>query len=124
MAVMNIKLSNAGKRFNREWIFRKADIDFLAANTYAITGPNGSGKSTLLQTTGGMLQPSEGNLSFTKNNKEIDPETAYQYISFCAPYLDLIEEFTLLEFLEFHGDFKPFIDGIEVKNIIEIVGLE
>ena len=45
---MKIILSDAGKRFNREWIFRHFDYHFSSSNIYAITGPNGSGKSTLL----------------------------------------------------------------------------
>ena len=60
MAWMKIKLSNAGKRFNREWIFRHSDLEFSNGQAYAITGPNGSGKSTLLQAIAGMLQLSEG----------------------------------------------------------------
>jgi len=128
---MNIKLSNAGKRFNREWIFRKVSLEFICGEAYAITGPNGSGKSTLLQCVGGMLQLSEGNIQFTPNNtqqaihnKPLAIEEAYRQVSFCAPYLDLIEEMTLLEFLQFHNQFKPFISRFSVKRVIEVIGLE
>src|SRR5215204_4849751 len=125
---MNIKLSNAGKRFNREWIFRKARLEFICGEAYAITGPNGSGKSTLLQCVGGMLQLSEGSIQFTPNNtqqaihnKPLAIEEAYRQVSFCAPYLDLIEEMTLLEFLQFHNQFKPFISRFSVKRVIEVI---
>ena len=46
---MKIILTDAGKRFSREWIFRNFDYEFLSDKSYAITGANGSGKSTLLQ---------------------------------------------------------------------------
>lgn len=128
---MKIKLSNAGKRFNREWIFRRADLEFVAGNAYAITGPNGSGKSTLLQSIGGMLELSEGKIEYAACNPVTDEksqsikiETAYQQTSFCGPYLDVIEEMTLTEFLQFHNQFKPFIEGFNVKKIIEELGLE
>ncbi len=120
---MKIKLSNAGKRFNREWIFRRAELEFISANAYGITGPNGSGKSTLLQSIGGMLQLSEGSIVYS-NEKTVAPEDAYQHTSFCAPYLDVIEEMTLVEFLQFHHQFKPFIPRFSVKKIIEAIGLE
>jgi ABC-type multidrug transport system ATPase subunit len=120
---MRINLSQAGKRFNREWIFRKASIDFSPQLSYAITGPNGSGKSTLLQSIGGMLQLSEGNISFYDEEKEVASEKAYQQISFCAPYLELIEEMTFFEFLEFHFRFKECLPGMDVKNIIQLVEL-
>ncbi len=99
---MKIKLIDAGKRFNREWIFRHADLEFVSGTAYAITGPNGSGKSLLLQTIGTLLEPSEGKLSFWENDHELPIENGYQYISFCAPYLDVVDEMTLLEFLHFH----------------------
>lgn len=121
---MKIKLSNAGKRFNREWIFRRADLEFTSGNGYAITGPNGSGKSTLLQSLGGMLQLSEGRLEMTDEERPVKEENAYRSISFCAPYLDVIEEMTLAEFLQFHHQFKPFIPGFSIKKIIDILGLE
>jgi len=120
---MKIKLSNAGRRFNREWIFRRASLEFNTSKAYAITGANGSGKSTLLQCISTMLQLSEGNISFSIKEKPLDIEDAYRHISFCAPYLDLIEEMTLVEFLNFHGAFKPYLPEINTQKIIEILGL-
>lgn len=120
---MTIKLSGAGKRFNREWIFRNANVEFSSGHAYAITGPNGSGKSTLLQAIGGMLQLSEGTITFQDSNRNF-LETSYQAISFCAPYLDVIEEMTLLEFLQFHQHFKNLISNLTIQHVIAIVGLE
>lgn len=121
---MKINLSNAGKRFNREWIFRKANLEFNSSNSYAITGANGSGKSTLLQCIGGMLQLSEGKIEMTDDRWKMTDENGYKQVSFCAPYLDVIEEMTLIEFLEFHNQFKSFINNFSKENIIEIIGLQ
>ena len=121
---MQIELKGAGKRFNREWIFRHADLDFNKGVAYAITGHNGSGKSTLLQTIGGMLQLSEGKILFHQNGNTLADEKVYQQISFCAPYLDVIEEMTLIEFLAFHSRFKAFISGLTIQRIISIIDLE
>ena len=117
---MKINLSNAGKRFNREWIFRHAEVSFEKGLHTALTGPNGSGKSTFLQCISGMLELSEGNIGFS----EITNEKAYNTISFCAPYLELIEEMTLTEFFEFHSAFKSFLPGIDIKNMIEEITLQ
>jgi ABC-type multidrug transport system ATPase subunit len=51
-------------------------------------------------------------------------ENIYQKISICAPYLEVIEEMTLKEFLDFHHGFKPFLDGIATEKIISILDLE
>src|SRR5690242_14412070 len=121
---MRINLSQAGKRFNREWIFRNTSFQFLLNTSYAITGPNGSGKSTLLQSIAGMLHLSEGTVSYLNNDTVLAPEKAYQQISFCAPYLELIEEMTLIEFLQFHFAFKDYLPGVDLKKIIAIVNLD
>src|SRR5678815_3745386 len=116
---MKIKLTKAGKRFNREWIFRNAGLEFNASSSYAITGPNGSGKSTMLQCLGGMLQLSEGDIEYSIHNIQSGNNEVYKQISFCAPYLDLIEEMTLTEFLQFHNQFKSFINNFSIPQIIE-----
>ena len=121
---MKINLHNAGKRFNREWIFRRADMEFSVGMAYAITGPNGSGKSTLLQAIGGMLQLSEGTIELAVGSKQLAVEEAYKHISFCAPYMEVIEEMTLVEFLAFHQQFKPLLPSLTIKKIIETIGLE
>src|SRR4051794_26211696 len=104
---MRIQLSNAGKRFNRDWIFRKADQTFLPGHSYAITGPNGSGKSTILQALAGSLEISEGSISWNVKGNNIDADHIFNFLTIAAPYLDLIEEMTAFEFLEFHYKFKP-----------------
>jgi ABC-type multidrug transport system ATPase subunit len=121
---MKINLSQAGKRFNREWIFRNLTYNFEQGRAYAITGPNGSGKSTLLQCIAGMMQPSEGNIEFATGNTQLANENVFQQISFCAPYLELIEEMTLIEFLNFHAGFKSSLSELDTKKIIERLELQ
>ena len=121
---MNIHLNNTGKRFNREWIFRKLDYQFLQGKSYAITGTNGSGKSTLLQIIAGATLHSEGKIEyFTSLQNEIaEAENAYKQIAIAAPYLDLVEEMTATEFLTFHNNFKPFTASF--AEILQAVGLQ
>jgi ABC-type multidrug transport system ATPase subunit len=127
---MTISLSDAGKRFNREWIFRHFTYTFEEGKSYGITGPNGSGKSTLLQAIGGSLHINEGSLKYEvvgpkpETGRSIPAEEIYNYVSICAPYLEVVEEMTLKEFLHFHSGFKPFLKEITIDNIISIVGLE
>ncbi|ARS42087.1 ABC transporter ATP-binding protein [Sphingobacteriaceae bacterium GW460-11-11-14-LB5] len=120
---MNITLQNVGRRFNKEWIFRNLSTEFSSGNSYAILGPNGSGKSTLLSVLTGSLSPSEGEISFS-DNKDIPVENIYQYISLAAPYLELVETFTLREIIDFHFKFKNFALGLDTKKLIGILGLE
>lgn len=121
---MMISLSDCGKRFNRDWIFRHFNYQFETGRSYAITGPNGSGKSTLLQVLGASMMANEGKIAFSVSGKPVSSEEVYLYMSICAPYLELIEEMTLVEFLDFHKGFKPFLPGIDTKTIIEAIGLQ
>ena len=121
---MTISLSDAGKRYNRDWIFRHLTYQFEAGKSYAITGPNGSGKSTLLQVISGNTMVNEGTIKWQLNEKAIADEKVYKKVSACAPYLEVIEEMTLSEFLQFHSSFKPFLPGVSMTDIIEVIGLE
>ncbi|HYC39310.1 MAG TPA: ATP-binding cassette domain-containing protein [Chitinophagaceae bacterium] len=123
---MTISLTEAGKRFNREWIFRRLSYEFRPSVPCAIVGPNGSGKSTLLQILSGALTLNEGRIRFALNGSDeaTDPAGVYRFVSLCAPYLELVEEMTLREFLEFHQGFKSFLPGITGETIIQRIGLE
>ena len=121
---MKISLTDAGKRFNRDWIFRHLTYEFSAGQSYAIVGPNGSGKSTLLQVLSGAMQVNEGNIQCSIGNAQCSIEELYKHVSICAPYLEVVEEMTLIEFLDFHSGFKPFLSSITSKKIVSILGLE
>jgi len=122
---MEIKAQNLSKRFNREWIFRELNYSFSSGNTYAITGPNGSGKSTLLQVLWGQMPPSSGSLSFIDSNSNLIPaEEFYRNISIATPYMDLIDELTLFEQLNFHFNIKKSRNGMSVDQIIAAMDLE
>jgi ABC-type multidrug transport system ATPase subunit len=122
--MMTISLSDAGKRFNRDWIFRHVNYTFETGTSYAITGPNGSGKSTLLLALSGSMMLNEGKIEYRIRNKEQKNEEVYQHVSICAPYLEVVEEMTFKEFLGFHHGFKPFLPDITPDSIITAVGLE
>jgi ABC-type multidrug transport system ATPase subunit len=121
---MQITLNNVGKRFNREWIFRHCSYLFEPGKKYAITGSNGSGKSTLLQVISGSLTHNEGTIGINNEQRTTNNEQLYSYISIAAPYLELIEEMTAKEMLDFHAQFKPLISSLSKDEMLETVGLK
>jgi ABC-type multidrug transport system ATPase subunit len=120
---MNITLNNIGRRFNRDWIFRGIDYTFTSGQSYAILGPNGSGKSTLLQVLNASLGPSAGTIDFTFQNEPVDATQVFNHLSLAAPYLELIEEFTLNEMVDFHFKFKKYKDGVGKNDLIGLLNL-
>ncbi len=122
--MLEIKTHQLGKRFNREWIFRNLNYTFLAGERWAVVGPNGSGKSTLLQVLSGIMPLTEGKILYNIDNQEIEIDDWYRQIVIAAPYLELIEEFSTLEMLDFHRKFKPFKLNITVSEIIDSIELQ
>jgi ABC-type multidrug transport system ATPase subunit len=118
--MVQISLQTAGKRFNKDWIFKDLDYSFEMGQHYALIGNNGSGKSTLLQTISGYATLSKGKIEWGDYNTE----TIFQQISVAAPYLELIEEFTTIEQFEFHNRFKPFRKDLTTAQMIEMIGLK
>ena len=114
---MKIILDNIGKRFHREWIFRNVNYEFSGSEKYSILGTNGSGKSTLLQIIAGAVSQSEGTINYHSEN-------LFQNISYAAPYLELPEEMTWQEAINFHHKFKKFVQGFNEEKIISLSGLE
>jgi len=122
--MLSVKLEGAGKKFQREWIFRNLSLELTQGSKTAIIGSNGSGKSTLIKCLSSQMPLTEGKLSFIHKEKELAMEDVYKYLTICAPYLDLPEEFSLNELLNFHFKFKALSRGLNIQQLTEILYLE
>ena len=121
---MKIVLENLGKRFGSDWIFKSLNYTFSSNEHYAIIGGNGSGKSTLMKAISGGLLLTKGKLIYSKNNSMVQEEDIWNYVSYAAPYIEIIEEFTLRECIDFHFHFHPVLKDIKKNEIISVLGLE
>jgi ABC-type multidrug transport system ATPase subunit len=122
--MFKIQLEEATKRFQYEWIFKNLNLNLESGESLAITGGNGSGKSTLLKCISGAIPLSSGKISYSKENQSISDSDWFSHLSIAAPYMELPEEFTLRELLQFHFKFKNCISGFSVDQIIAILFLE
>lgn len=121
---MLINLENVGKQYNRQWIFRNFSFQFPHTGHFAITGANGSGKSTLLSIISAQTTPTEGIISFVENQQNISPDVVFDKFSLAAPSMELVEEFTLTEMLEFHFEFCAIVPNFDINAIISTLNLE
>lgn len=122
--MLKIQLHEASKRFQYEWIFKNLNLQLSHGDSLAITGGNGSGKSTLLKCISGAIPISSGKITFESEGKEIPDAEWYKFLSISAPYLELPEEFNLLELINFHFKFKNPLNQIKPKELIEILYLD
>jgi len=89
------------KEFNRRVVFDHITFTLSARESLAVTGKNGSGKSTLVKITAGLLSATAGRVRLVLDGIEVKPEDHRKYLGFVAPYLQLYDEFTGYENLEF-----------------------
>ncbi len=122
-SLSGITLNNVGKKFRNNWIFRAVSFHVNKGEQIAINGHNGSGKSTLLQIIGGYISVSEGTVEYSGSSGKIESDQIYHHISLASPYMDLVDEFTLVENIDFFIRFKPLTSGINSNDLLTISGL-
>ncbi|MCG8340769.1 MAG: ATP-binding cassette domain-containing protein [Cytophagales bacterium] len=122
---MDIILRNVGKKYNKTWIFRNFSHRFSAGHSYAIVGSNGSGKSTLMQIIAGYLLPTTGSIEYlAPQHTKTPPHSFFRWYTLVAPYMELIEELTLQEFIKFHFRFKKLQDDLSWQDVIHFLSWE
>jgi ABC-type multidrug transport system ATPase subunit len=122
--MIEIQLEEASKRFQYEWIFKNLSLTISQGQSIALTGSNGSGKSTLLKCISGAIPISSGHIRFKQLNKILPESDWFNFLTISAPYLELPEEFTLSELIDFHFKFKSPLNNISKEEILEIIYLE
>jgi len=120
---MNIQIQSLSKRFNKEWIFQSLSLNLESGETIGIIGANGSGKSTFIKLVSGAELPSKGEVRYYSSNSEIEAADLYKSLNFAAPYIDLIEELSCKELIDFHLNFNSFRDGLTADAFIDLVYL-
>jgi ABC-type multidrug transport system ATPase subunit len=121
---MRVELVDIGKRFQNHSIFNGVNLDIPSGYRGVILGGNGSGKSTLLKIISGALEPSQGTVSYFIGEQKVPSDRMYQQVSFCGPYTELIEDFTLPELIDFQAKFKAFLPGLSSQLIRDRLNLE
>lgn len=103
------------------------DISFIAnkGEIIGILGPNGAGKTTLLRMISGIMEPTEGTVSFDEMNykkSEIDIKKSIAYLSGNTKIYHNISAYELLEMCaEFYGIKDNISKKIkEISNILEM----
>jgi ABC-type multidrug transport system ATPase subunit len=77
-----------------------------------------------MQALAGAIPINEGKVTYINEEKFIPDENWHDLLSFSAPYLELIEEFTLAESVNFHIKFKPFQNDLTSSDFLQIIDLE
>jgi ABC-type multidrug transport system ATPase subunit len=118
---IDIELINVSKKFNRKVIFQNINHHFRHHTITAITGHNGSGKSTLLQIIAGSTSPSQGTINYQLQHHST--ALPHAHLSMAAPYIELIEEFTIHEMVQCYFSFKPLHPSYHLQQLPDLFQL-
>ena len=97
---MKVQTFNLSKRFGPNQVFDNINLEHKRG-VLGISGPNGSGKSTLMQCLAGLIRPTSGQVKWYKKEQDIDLQHVKKQLGFAAPYINLYNELTCRENLEF-----------------------
>ena len=98
--MIELQVTSLTKKYGFKSVF--SDLSFISSSSVmGIAGANGSGKSTLLRALSGLLKPTFGEIKWSIDGNQVDIKGFQQHIGYTAPYVELYEELTVLENLEF-----------------------
>lgn len=103
---MKLTAQNLSKNFAEKSIFKKLTFEAESGICLAILGPNGSGKTTLMRILSHLILPTSGTITYSEDGTVIPPERIFQYLGFLGPYLELYQDLTALENLQFFSKIR------------------
>lgn len=107
MSNIEIACHNISKNFSGKTVFENINFSISSGESLSIAGINGSGKSTLIKIIANLIYPSKGEIKIRENNSDILKENWYLKTGLLSPYLNLYDELTGYENLEFFYNLNP-----------------
>lgn len=121
MQTPSIHIQHISKKFQRNLLYKDFSLDVFPQDKIAITGPNGSGKSTLLKLIIGLISPTSGRIEYKCNQQLIERSKWHRYVNVAAPYMSLMDDFTVLECMEHINSFRQFqLPPSEMIKLLEL----
>ncbi|MCC5941897.1 MAG: ABC transporter ATP-binding protein [Balneolaceae bacterium] len=119
--MINLNVTSISKQFGTNLVF--SDLSFSAeAGVLGIAGSNGSGKSTLLKCISGLMKPSSGEAEWVVDGHITNKQDLKQIMGFAAPFIQLYEELTVTENLQFITDIKKSSGSANAAELLDELG--
>lgn len=101
MSLTEIKCENLSKSYSGRTIFKNLSFNISTSQSLTVTGSNGSGKSTLIKVIANLIHSSKGNISIKSDNMDVPRDKWFEKTGLLSPYLNLYDELTGFENLDF-----------------------
>lgn len=122
---MRVEAREVSRSFGSQKVIDSLSLDIDSGERIAIVGGNGSGKTTFLRLLSGILSPTSGKILWEDTSgEEVARELWPQKMCFTGPYVELIEELSMMELLHFHQKMRPYIADLGPLDLLKISGLE
>jgi len=117
MNKIELGCENLEKSFSNKFIFKKLSFKLTNSSSLIITGRNGTGKSTLIKILSNLIKETNGKKWMKLNGKYVERDKQFFNIGLLAPYINLYDELTSYENLEFF--YKLKINRHKKKDVEE-----
>lgn len=121
--MLGVSWNGLGKRFGLRWVFRNQIGSISPGEHVLIKGSNGSGKSTFGKLLVAAIDATAGTLVWTKGSEEIDIDSVPQLISWSAPFMEIPDNMTVSEAIEFHSTFRNSWEDSDFEELAKESGL-
>lgn len=119
--MISITVEHLTKKYNRRTVFENLSFSHLEG-VLGVSGSNGSGKSTLLKCLAQLSRPQKGTISWYENDQKLSKEEVKVLIGYSAPYINLYDELSSFENLEFLLEVSSGVISQEkIESLIEYV---
>ena len=98
--MIQLQADSLTKRYGRKSVLNGISFSY-EGTILGIAGANGSGKTTLLKCLTGLLKPSSGTVTWRIKGVTVSLSDLKSHIGYAAPYIQLYEELTVSENLQF-----------------------
>jgi ABC-type multidrug transport system ATPase subunit len=98
--MISLEVENLSKKYTGKTVLKALSFSH-SQGILGISGANGSGKSTLLKCLAKLLKPTDGAIRWVDQGEELDQSEVIKQLGYAAPYLNLYDELTVFENIEF-----------------------
>jgi len=120
----SLEVKNLTKYFGQRKVFKSLSFEVESNSCLVVTGKNGSGKTTLLRILAGLSSPDEGVINYTMDGKTLKKDDTKEFLSLVAPDLNLYDELTALENLNFLSKIQSLdVDPKKLSEQLNNAGL-
>ena len=115
--MIKLTISGLSKSYSGKEVFSELSFDYERGKI-GVAGSNGAGKSTLLRCVSGLTLPDDGTVTWSVYGKSLSPKQIKPHLGYAAPYVELYEELTARENLQFIRDLRSSQDCEAISNLV------